>query len=131
MLLRPGERKLQWLKVNTNVRTNNDQIEIQFEAGAPTRACISVSQLTSKIKGLLEGEVGEVWVKGEISGFKPSSSGHFYFSLKDSSAVLSCAMFRGSSRKFEVRDGLEVMVHGKISVYAPRGNYQLIVDHVE
>lgn len=95
---------------------------------------LSVSQLTSKVKGLLEMEVGEVWVKGEISGFKTSAAGHVYFSLKDEFAVVSCALFKGSmrqSKKFNLEDGIEVLVHGKISVYAPRGNYQLIIDHVE
>ncbi|MEW6055751.1 MAG: exodeoxyribonuclease VII large subunit [Bdellovibrionota bacterium] len=108
------------------------QVELKFDTAPPARVCLSVSQITAKVKGLLEGEVGEVWVRGEISGFKPSAAGHLYFSLKDSGAVLSCAMFRAGGRtKFEIRDGLEVMAHGKVSVYAPRGSYQLIVDHIE
>lgn len=108
------------------------QFELQFDAPKNARPCLSVTQITSKIKGMLESEVGEVWVKGEISGYKPSAAGHVYFSLKDSNALLCCAMFRASGKiKFQVEDGMEVIAHGRISVYAPRGNYQLIVDHVE
>lgn len=112
--------------------------QLQIESLQTGRRYFTVSQLTAKVKGLLEMEVGEVWVKGEISGFKPSASGHQYFSLKDSGAVVSCARFRGASSKpgaspakFQIQDGLEVIVHGRISVYAPRGNYQLIVDYIE
>src|SRR5579871_3300482 len=105
----------------------------QFELGLgppkTSRACLTVSEVTAKIKGLLEKDVGETWVRGEISGFKPSAAGHLYFSLKDTGAVLSCAMFRAAGKlKFALEDGVEVIAHGRISVYAPRGNYQLIVD---
>jgi len=113
---------------------NSGQIQLQFTVpGKQGQDFLTVSQVTSKIKGLLESGVGEVCVKGEISGFKPSPSGHWYFSLKDSGAVISCAMFRASGRsiKFEMHDGLEVMAYGRVSVYAPRGNYQLIIEKVE
>ncbi len=93
---------------------------------------LTVSELTTKVKTCLENTIGEAWVKGEISNFKPSASGHYYFNLKDAGAVLSCAIFRGSAVKkgFEVKDGMDVVVHGKISVYPPRGSYQLIVDFI-
>lgn len=111
------------------------QTEIEFEKKQtnPTRPCFSVTQVTAKIKSLLEQGVGEVWVQGEISGFKPSTAGHLYFSLKDANAVLSCALFRGSNSrlKFTPKDGLEVIAHGRVAVYAPRGQYQLIVDYLE
>lgn len=96
-------------------------------------ASLTVSQLTQQVKGLLEKQIGLVWVRGEISNFKPSPSGHVYFSLKDEGASLSCAMFRGASSKmrFAVKDGMEVLVRGRISVYAPRGNYQLIAESME
>ncbi len=110
----------------------SEQFQIQFDAPKSSRPSLTVTQVTAKIKGLLESEVGEVWVKGEITGFKPSAAGHIYFSLKDSGAVLSCAMFGAKGKlKFAVTDGIEVLAHGRISVYAPRGNYQLIVDGVE
>ena len=111
---------------------SDEQFQIQFDTPRASRPSLTVSQVTAKVKGLLESEIGEVWVKGEISGYKPSAAGHLYFSLKDSGAVLSCAMFGAKSKlKFDIKDGIEVLAHGRISVYAPRGNYQLIVDRVE
>src|SRR5262249_58974801 len=70
-----------------------------------------------------------VWVKGELSGFKAHPSGHFYFKLKDAAAQLECAMYRTQAMKlsFAPKDGLEVEAFGEISVYEPRGQYQLII----
>lgn len=89
----------------------------------------TVSQLTGLIKTMLEGSFSNVVLKGEISNFKPSTSGHLYFSLKDSNAQISAVMFRGSASylNFKPKDGTLVLVKGKISVYEPRGNYQLII----
>lgn len=96
-------------------------------------APVSVSQLTGSIKSLLEGEIGSVTVRGEISNWKPAASGHIYFSLKDSDASISAAFFRGAAARLRVpvRDGAEVICRGRISVYAPRGTYQIIVDSLE
>ena len=91
---------------------------------------LSVGELTREIKDLLTGAFPAVWVKGEVSGWKgPNQSGHLYFKLKDASAALECAMFRGSAAKlsFTPKDGLEVEAFGEISVYEPRGGYQLII----
>ena len=99
----------------------------------PRIPAMSVSEITHRIKQNLEGEFPGVWVRGEISNFKPASSGHFYFSLKDDGAALSAAAF-GWGRKrtpFQLKDGMEVLCHGNISVYPQRGNYQLIVDAIE
>jgi exodeoxyribonuclease VII large subunit len=97
-----------------------------------SRAFLTVSQITTKIKSLLETDVGEVCVRGEISGLKPSAAGHLYFSLKDETAVINCAMFRSGFRaKFDMKDGTEILAFGRVSVYPPRGNYQLIVEQVE
>ncbi|MFH1640528.1 MAG: exodeoxyribonuclease VII large subunit [Candidatus Omnitrophota bacterium] len=92
-----------------------------------------VCEITKDIKLILENTFGEVWVEGEISNFRPASSGHFYFSLKDEQAVLAAAMFSRSNRdlKFKLEDGLKVICFGKIDVYPPRGQYQLIVDKIE
>lgn len=100
-------------------------------AGEP--AVLSVEQLNSQIKQILEGQIGTIWVQGELSNFKAHTSGHFYFSLKDSRAQISAVMFRGSNSrlKFRPTDGLEVIVRGKITVYEPRGNYQIICDMME
>ncbi len=97
-------------------------------------AAMTVSEITAKIKGTLESDFIEIWVKGEISNLKMASSGHVYFSLKDEGATLASAAFGWARKKksaFELRDGLEVLCRGNISVYAPRGNYQLLVDTIE
>ncbi len=94
----------------------------------------TITQLTLGIKNLLEKRVGTVWVRGEISNYRPAASGHLYFSLKDEGAMLSCAMFKSGgsrSRATPLKDGMEVMARGRISVYAPRGSYQLLIDSIE
>lgn len=97
----------------------------------PTRPW-SVSELTQKIRSVLEGGFSKIWLKGEISNFRPASSGHVYFSLKDSQSCIAAAIFGWSKRKaFELKDGLEVLVGGKISVFGPRGSYQIIIDSIE
>ena len=89
---------------------------------------LSVSELTGLIKTTLEGSFYGLTVEGEISGFKPSSSGHWYFSLKDQAAVISCCMWRSSIPRvaFKPKDGMKVVVTGALSVFEPRGTYQLI-----
>jgi len=93
----------------------------------------SVSEITQKIKSLLEEHIGEIWLEGEISNFKAASSGHFYFSLKDPGAVILAAMFAYANRglKFKPEDGLKVICFGKVDVYGPRGQYQIIVERIE
>ncbi len=92
--------------------------------------CYKVSEITHLIKCLLEREFASVTVEGEISNFKPSSSGHCYFSLKDNDAVITCVMFRSRMEhlSFSPRDGMLVKATGSISVYPKRGNYQLICE---
>jgi exodeoxyribonuclease VII large subunit len=100
----------------------------------PTEPAVySVEQLNVYIKQLLEGQVGMVWVRGELSNFKAHTSGHFYFSLKDAKSQITAVMFRGhnSRLKFKPHDGLEVIVRGRITVYEPRGNYQLMVEMMD
>ena len=94
---------------------------------------MTVSELTSRIKGRLESEFPGVWIKGEISNYKPAASGHCYFSLKDDQATLAAAAFGWGRKKtsFQLKDGMEVLCHGNVSVYPQRGNYQLIVDAIE
>ena len=93
----------------------------------------SVSQLTRKIRSLLEQRVGEIWVEGEISNLRKQASGHQYFTLKDEDAQISCALFRNNARRLTVPivDGQKVQLFGKVSVYGARGNYQLIVELVQ
>jgi exodeoxyribonuclease VII large subunit len=92
----------------------------------------SVYELTSEIKRSLEG-FGIVWVKGEISNFKHHSSGHMYFCLKDDKSQIKAACFRNSNiyLKFRPADGQEVLVRGRLSVYEPRGDYQIIAETME
>jgi exodeoxyribonuclease VII large subunit len=94
---------------------------------------LTVSQLTRRIRSLLEASFGEVWVEGEISNLRVQSSGHQYFTLKDESAQVSCVLFRGSAVRLPMplRDGLQVRVFGEVTVYEQRGNYQIIVREVQ
>jgi len=113
----------------------NDRELPLFQSNLPDRtpAALSVSELTGKIKNNLEKDFFEVWVKGEVSNLKPASSGHLYFSLKDVGATLSAAAFGWGRKKnaFQLKDGMEVLCRGNISVYPPRGNYQLLVEAIE
>lgn len=103
------------------------------EKSADKPAVLSVQQLNAHIKSLLEGTTGVLWVRGEVSNFKAHSSGHYYFSLKDGQSQISAVMFRGSNSrlKFRPEDGMEVLVRGRISVYEPRGSYQIVCDLME
>ena len=89
----------------------------------------SVSEFTRRIKAVLESQVRPGWVRGEVSNLRVQASGHVYFSLKDAGAQLAAVMFRGDAARQDVklRDGVQVLIYGEISVYEARGNYQLIV----
>lgn len=108
-------------------------VTTSITTGKPETLVLSVDQLNRQIRHLIEGELGVVWVQGELSNFKAHSSGHFYFSLKDSKSQISAVMFRGhnSRLKFKPVDGLEVIVRGKVTVYEPRGNYQIVCEMME
>lgn len=92
-----------------------------------------VAELTNEIRSVLEVTFDEVWVCGEVRNFKRHSSGHIYFSLHDDRASLAAAFFRQWNRflAFDPRDGDQVIVHGRLSVYEPRGSYQILVDRME
>jgi exodeoxyribonuclease VII large subunit len=93
----------------------------------------SVTELTARVKGALEGQFASVWIEGELSNFKAVSSGHWYFTIKDSGAQLRASCFRNANQRirFRPRDGLLVRARGRITVYEPRGDYQLTVDSME
>ncbi len=99
----------------------------------PDAAPLSVSELNRHARQCLEGRFGEVWVEGELSGVSRPSSGHVYFTLKDDSAQLRGALFRQRARFVgaPMRDGDRVKVRGRLSIFEPRGDYQLIVDAVQ
>lgn len=94
---------------------------------------LTVTELTLRIRGVLEPALTQVWVQGEVSNYRPAPSGHAYFSLKDQGSSISVAYFGWGARQktFELKDGLQVLCRGKISVYPPRGTYQLVLDRIE
>jgi exodeoxyribonuclease VII large subunit len=104
-----------------------------FPAQQPARTVFSVSDLTGRIKGLLEQQFRSVWVTGEITNFRLQSSGHAYFSIKDAGAQLSCVLFRGEQQvdRSLLEDGRKVILRGEVTVYEPRGAYQLRVTALE
>lgn len=93
----------------------------------------SVSQLTRRLRGHLEGAFADIWVRGEISNFRKPLSGHAYFILKDASAQMRAVFFRNqlSRIRFQIQDGMEVLVHGSLTVYEARGEYQVLGDTME
>jgi len=97
------------------------------------RKPLTVSQLTNSIRIALESRFASVWVEGEISNFKDHSSGHWYFTLKDENAQLRAKCFRSTNTRIRFRpaNGLKVRARGKLSVYAPRGEYELVVDALD
>src|SRR5580700_4976781 len=99
----------------------------------PDRDIYSVSRLNREVRVLLERGFGTLWVEAEISNFSRPSSGHWYFSLKDANAQVRCAMFRqrNMSCTFTARDGQKVLVRARIGLYEPRGEFQLLVEHME
>ena len=102
-------------------------------AAPPTRTILTVSELNATIRDLLENELTNTWVEGEISNARVWNTGHMYFTLKDSASQIKAVMFRSAVRylKFKPEDGLKVVARGKISVYDPKGEYQIICEHLE
>ena len=102
---------------------------------SPAPAVLTVSQLNGSVRELLEFNYGRVWLRGEISNLSAPSSGHLYFTLKDDEAQVRAAMFKGARTASRLqqppRHGQQVLVRARVSLYAPRGDYQLIVEHLE
>jgi exodeoxyribonuclease VII large subunit len=94
---------------------------------------LTVAQLTAQIKNALEGEFPSVWVAGEISNYSRPSSGHSYFTLKDDQAQIRAVIWKSTTSrlKIDLTDGLDVICHGHVDVYAPRGSYQLVIDQLQ
>ena len=94
----------------------------------PEIRVLTVTQLTRKIRNLLELKIGAVTLEGEISNLRRQNSGHVYFTLKDAGAQVSCVLFRGDAKRvrIDLKDGIEIQLKGEISVYEPRGQYQII-----
>ncbi|HOP39758.1 MAG TPA: exodeoxyribonuclease VII large subunit [Geobacteraceae bacterium] len=94
---------------------------------------LTVSQLTTLIRGVIEENFEHVWVEGEVSNLALPASGHLYFTLKDAGAQIRCVVFRSSSRllRFKVRNGMALVLRGRVSVYDQRGDYQFIAEYLE
>src|ERR1700682_5204506 len=106
----------------------------QFELNlAPERKIWSVMELTARISNVLAVQFSNLWVEGEISNCHSAQSGHIYFTLKDAKAQIKCVCFRTQAMrlKFRPEDGLKLIVRGSVSVYEPRGEYQIYVEHIE
>src|SRR5437899_6300440 len=113
------------------------------DAGLPTtdyrlptssrRAVFTVTELTVRVRDLLETEFVEVWVEGELSNCRFWNTGHLYFTLKDSAAQIRGIIFRSALRylRFKPADGLRVVARGRMSVYEPKGEYQIVCEHLE
>ncbi|MBA3241223.1 MAG: exodeoxyribonuclease VII large subunit, partial [Acidobacteria bacterium] len=97
------------------------------------RRPLTVSELTAQVRGALENRFASVWVEGEISNFRPAASGHWYFTVKDETAQIRAACFRGvnSRIRFRPSDGLLVRVRGRLTVYERRGEYELMVEGLD
>jgi len=97
------------------------------------RRVITVSELTASIRGILESGFGDLWVEGEISNCRLWNTGHLYFTLKDGGAQIKAVMYRSAVRylKFTAEDGLRVVARGRLGVYEPKGEYQLLCDHLQ
>ena len=97
------------------------------------RRVLSVSALTALVRGVLEENFDQIWVEGEISNLASPQSGHYYFTLKDAGAQLRCVMFRGAARalKFTPKDGMRVLTRGRLTLFEPRGEYQLVAEYLE
>src|SRR4051794_36343792 len=100
---------------------------------AQSRRVLSVTELTVRVRDLLEAEFFEVWVEGELSNCRVWNTGHLYFTLKDGSSQVRAVIFRSALRylKFKPADGLRVVARGRVSVYEPKGEYQLVCEHLE
>jgi len=94
---------------------------------------LTVSELTRRIKSCLETNLGYVWVSGEVSNLRIAYSGHHYFSLKDDSSQIRCVLWASTAQflKFSLKDGMEMIIYGRVTVYEKSGEYQMVVDKVE
>lgn len=124
------------LSTDTNKQT--DQLTLPLDAPREETAnwrekVPTVSEMTRRVRGHLEGAFMDVWVRGEVSNFRRPASGHVYFILKDATAQMRAVMFKTSVQKlkFELKDGMEILLHGRLTVYEARGEYQIVSDTLE
>src|SRR6266567_3043218 len=93
---------------------------------------LTVSQLTAQVRGVVEGKFQSVWVAGEVSNFTRASSGHWYFTLKDANSQIKTVAFRGINLRlrFDLKNGMEIIARGRLTVYDPKGEYQFVVEEM-
>ena len=105
---------------------------VATDRSSPPDDAQSVSELTARVKEQLETRFADVWVTGEVSNLTRAGSGHAYLSLKDDGAVLRAVIWRGTLQTLAIdpTDGLEVVCHGRLELYPPRGTYQLTIDRL-
>lgn len=108
-------------------------LPLLFDTEKSFSKVLTITELTRRIRGSIEREFFNIWVVGEVSNFKRATSGHVYLTLKDSGAQLQAVIFKSlaSRLKFEMKDGMQVVAYGSVTVYDARGQYQLIVENVE
>ena len=108
-------------------------VKTEFEAAAAARDVYSVSRLNREVRAVLERGLGVVWVEGELSNLSQPPSGHWYFTLKDRDAQLRCVMYRNRNALlgFTPRAGAQLLARGRVSLFEPRGEYQLLAEHLE
>ncbi len=148
-LLEPSPQELRKKNLEASVPTESEEDHptatkssapvIQSEAkdltmsDTDTPEVLTVTHLNQLIKGQIENEFKSIWLQGEISNFKAHTSGHYYFSLKDNKSQISAVMFKGFNARLKFRpdSGMEVLVRGRVTVYEPRGNYQIFCESME
>jgi exodeoxyribonuclease VII large subunit len=108
-------------------------LDLDLRPAVPTRDIYTVSRLNREARGLLEAALPSLWITGELSNLSRPASGHWYFSLKDEDAQVRCAMFRQRNLSVRVapRDGMQVLLRARVGLYEARGEFQLVVDHLE
>lgn len=111
------------------------QLDLGFsEKDSNAPKVLSVTELTRRVRAALEGQFGEIWVRGEISNYRRQASGHHYFTLKDDGSQLPCVLFAGAARSLRglrLADGMQAQAFGELTVYEARGQYQLVVQLVQ
>ena len=105
----------------------------QLDQNTPTRDVYSITRLNREVRAVLEGSCPTIWVQGEVSNLAQPGSGHIYFSLKDQTSQVRCAMFKNRNQylKFTLENGMEVLARTSVSLYEGRGEFQLIIEHLE
>lgn len=132
--MNPGQARLKSESTGAKLAKNlsswpmTDSTDLQ-----PQRTIHSVSELNFTVRSLLESEFPLLWVEGELSNLSQPTSGHMYFTLKDAKAQVSCAMFKGRNQflRFKPENGQQVLLRARVSLYEARGNFQLLVEHME